>query len=63
MQETNMLFLTVQQNLKSSRLDIGLRLDGCACSGIVGSIVSVFGNASHISDRTVQFVNGKKQIS
>ena len=42
-------------------LDTGLRLDGFVCSGIVDLIVSVFGNISHISDRTGQPVNGENK--
>ena len=44
-------------------LDTGLRLDGLPALELWDLIVSVFGNISHISDRTGQPVNGKKQIS
>ena len=40
-------------------LDTGLRLDGLPALELWDLIVSVFGNASHVSDRTVQSVNGK----
>ena len=51
---------TAQQNLKSS-LDTGLRLDGLFALELWDLIVSVFGNISHISDRTGQPVNGKNK--
>ena len=44
-------------------LDTGLRLDGLLALELWDLIVSVFGNISHVSDRTAQPVNGKKQIS
>ena len=44
-------------------LDTGLRLDGLPALELWDLIVSVFGNVSHISDRTEQPLNGKKQIS
>ena len=44
-----LLFLTGQQNLKSS-LDTGLRLDGLLALELWDLIVSVLGNVSHISD-------------
>ena len=40
-------------------LDTGLRLDGLLALELWDLIVSVFGNISHISDRTGQPVNGK----
>ena len=40
-------------------LDTGLRLDGLPALELWDLIVSVFGNISHISDRTAQPVNGK----
>ena len=40
-------------------LDTGLRLDGLLVLELWDLIVSVFGNISHISDRTGQLVNGK----
>ena len=40
-------------------LDTGLRLDGLLALELWDLIVSVFGNISHISDRTGQLVNGK----
>ena len=40
-------------------LDTGLRLDGLPALESWDLIVSVFGNISHISDRTVKPVNGK----
>ena len=43
-------------------LDTGLRLDGLFALELWDLIVSVFGNISHISDRTGQFVNGKNII-
>ena len=43
-------------------LDTGLRLDGLPALELWDLIVSFFGNISHISDRTEQPVNGKKQI-
>ena len=49
-----MLFRTVQQNLKPSRLDTGLRLDGLPDLVLMDLIVSVFGSVSQISDRTGQ---------
>ena len=44
-------------------LDTRLRLDGLPALELWDLIVSVFGNISHISNRTGQPVNGKKQIS
>ena len=44
-------------------LDAGLRLDGLPALELWDLIISVFGNISPISDRTVKPVNGKKQIS
>ena len=40
-------------------LDTGLRLDCLPALELWDLIVSVFGNISHISDRTGQLVNGK----
>ena len=40
-------------------LDTGLRLDGLPALELWDLIVSVFGNISHISDRTGQPVNGE----
>ena len=40
-------------------LDTGLRLDGLPALELWDLIVSVFGNVSHVSDRTGQPVNGK----
>ena len=40
-------------------LDTGLRLDGLPALELWDLIVSVFGNISHVSDRTGQPVNGK----
>ena len=54
-------FLTVQQNLKLSLLDTGLRLDGLPALELWDLIVSVFGNISHVSDRAGQPVNGKNK--
>ena len=42
-------------------LDTGLRLDGLFALELWDLIVSVFGNISHISDRTGQLVNGKNK--
>ena len=42
-------------------LDTGLRLDGLLALELWDLIVSVFGNTSHISDRTGQPVNGKNK--
>ena len=42
-------------------LDTGLRLDGLPALELWDLIVSVFGNVSHISDRTGQPVNGKNK--
>ena len=42
-------------------LDTGLRLDGLLALELWDLIVSVFGNISHISDRTVNPVNGKNK--
>ena len=42
-------------------LDTGLRLDGLPALELWDLIVSVFGNISHISDRTEQPVNGKNK--
>ena len=42
-------------------LDTGLRLDGLPALELWDLIVSVFGNISHISDRTVKLVNGKNK--
>ena len=42
-------------------LDTGLRLDGLPALELWDLIVSVFGNSSHISDRTVKLVNGKNK--
>ena len=44
-------------------LDTGLRLDGLPALELWDLIVSVFGNISHISDRTGQPVNGKKNLT
>ena len=43
-------------------LDTGLRLDGLLALELWDLIVSVFGNISHISDRTGQPVNGKTNL-
>ena len=45
-----MLFLTVQQNLKSSLWDTGLRLDGLPALELWDLFVSVLGNVSGVSD-------------
>ena len=42
-------------------LDTGLRLDGLPALELWDLIVSVFGNISHVSDRTGQPVNGKNK--
>ena len=42
-------------------LDTGLRLDGLPALELWDLIVSVFGNVSHISDRTGQPLNGKNK--
>ena len=42
-------------------LDTGLRLDGLPALELWDLIVSVFGNTSHVSDRTGQPVNGKNK--
>ena len=42
-------------------LDTGLRLDGLSALELWDLIVSVLGNISHISDRTVKLVNGKNK--
>ena len=42
-------------------LDTGLRLDGLPALELWDLIISVFGNISHISDRTEQPVNGKNK--
>ena len=42
-------------------LDTGLRLDGLLALELWDLIVCVFGNISHISDRTGQLVNGKNK--
>ena len=42
-------------------LDTGLKLDGLPALKLWDLIVSVFGNISHISDRTGQLVNGKNK--
>ena len=42
-------------------LDTGLRLDGLLALELWDLIVSVFGNISHVSDRTGQPVNGKNK--
>ena len=42
-------------------LDAGLRLDGIPALDLRDLINSVFGNISHISDRTGQPVNGKNK--
>ena len=42
-------------------LDTGLRLDGLPALELWDLIVSVFGNASHVSDSTEQPVNGKNK--
>ena len=42
-------------------LDSGLRLDGLPALDLWDLIVSVFGNISHVSDRTGQLVNGKNK--
>ena len=43
-------------------LDTGLRLDGLPALELWDLIVSVFGKISHVSDRTVQSVNGKTNL-
>ena len=53
-----LLFLTVQQNLKSYiSLDIGLRLDGLNALELWDLIVSVLGNVSRVSDGSGQLDN------
>ena len=52
-----LLFLTDQQNLKSSLLDTWLRLDGLLALELWDLIVSVLGNVSRVSDRTGRPVN------
>ena len=47
-----MLFLTVQQDLKSSSVDTELRLDGLLALELWDRIVSVLGNVSRASDRS-----------
>ena len=42
-------------------LDTGLRMDGLPALELWDLIVSVFGNISHISDRTGKLVNGKNK--
>ena len=42
-------------------LDTGLRLDGLLALELWDLIVSVFGKISHVSDRTVQPLNGKNK--
>ena len=42
-------------------LDTGLRLDGLPALELWDPMVSVFGNISHISDRTVKPVNGRNK--
>ena len=42
-------------------LDTGPRLDGLPALELWDLVVSVFGNISHISDRTVKPVNGKNK--
>ena len=42
-------------------LDTGLRLEGLPALELWNLIVSVFGNVSHVSDRTGQPVNGKNK--
>ena len=42
-------------------LDTGLRLDGLPALELWDVIVSVFGNISHVSDRTEKPVNGKNK--
>ena len=42
-------------------LDTGLRLDGLPALELWDLIVSLFGNISHVSDRTGQLVNGKNK--
>ena len=42
-------------------LDTGLRLDGLPALELWDLIVSVFGNISHVSDRSGQLVNGKNK--
>ena len=49
-----LLFLTVQQNLKSISLDTGLRLNGLPALELWDLIVSVLGNVSRVSDRSGQ---------
>ena len=46
-----LLFLTVQQNLKSSRWTLD-RLDGLPALELWNLVVSVLGNVSHVSDRS-----------
>ena len=42
-------------------LDIGLRLYGLLALKLWDLIVSVFGNISHVSDRTEKLVNGENK--
>ena len=44
-------------------LDTGLRLDGLLALELLDLIVCVFGNISHVSDRTGQPVNGKNKYN
>ena len=67
-----LLFLTVQQNLKSSLPGHWTEIGWFACSGIMGSncfclwkrlsIVSVLGNISRVSDRTGKPARGNLRV-
>ena len=53
-------FRTVQQNLKSSLLNAGLRLDGLPALELWDLIVSVFGSVTQTSDRTGRLVDAER---
>ena len=58
-QETKRLVSHSSTESEIISLDTGLRLDGLPALELWDLIVSVFGNISHISDRTGKLVNGE----
>ena len=60
-QETNLGFTQFNRIRNHLSLDTGLRLDGLLGLELWDLIVSVFGNISHVSDRTGQLVNWKNE--
>ena len=59
--QTSVSQSSTESEIISLSLDTGLRLDGLLALELWDLIVSVFGNISHISDRTWQPVNGRNK--